>query len=300
MAGACNDPRRLLINADIALYRAKNRGRNRYEFFTESLQAEISRTKRIADDILNGLERNEFLPYFQPQFDATTLDITGVEALARWQHPTEGLLTPDFFLKTADELNVVATIDRIILEQALWQSCRWAANGIAIPKISVNVSSSRLHDDELIESLSGLDFAPGALSFELLESIFLDESDEAVARNIRRLKRRGIEIEIDDFGTGYASIVSLLKLRPRRLKIDRQLVKPIVRSGRQRHLVSSIIDIGRSLGIEVIGEGVETREHARILAKLGCNALQGYALARPMSSKALMAFVAAQKWRKAS
>jgi diguanylate cyclase (GGDEF)-like protein/PAS domain S-box-containing protein len=300
MAGAGDDPRRQLINADIALYRAKNRGRNRYEFFTESLQAEISRTKRVADEILNGLERNEFLPYFQPQFDATTLDITGVEALARWQHPTEGLLTPDFFLKTADELNVMATIDRIILEQALWQSCRWAANGIAIPKISVNVSSSRLHDDELIESLEGLDFAPGTLSFELLESIFLDESDEAVARNIRRLKRRGIEIEIDDFGTGYASIVSLLKLRPRRLKIDRQLVKPIVRSGRQRHLVSSIIDIGRSLGIEVIGEGVETREHARILAKLGCNGLQGYALARPMSSKALMAFVAAQKWRKAS
>lgn len=300
MAGACNDPKRLLINADIALYRAKNRGRNRFEFFTESLQSEISRTKRIADEILNGLERNEFLPHFQPQFDARTLDITGVEALARWQHPTEGLLTPNVFLKIAEELNVVATIDRIILEQTLWQSVRWAANGLSIPKVSVNVSSSRLHDDELIDSLSGLSFAPGTLSFELLESIFLDETNEAVARNIRRLKRRGIGIEIDDFGTGYASIVSLLKLRPQRLKIDRQLVMPIVKSGRQRHLVSSIIDIGKSLGIEVIGEGVETREHARILAKLGCNALQGYALARPMSGEALMDFVRAQEWRAAS
>ena len=153
--------KRLLIDADIALYRAKSDGRNRYEIFTASLKAEIVRTKRIADDILNGLERSEFLPYFQLQFDARTLDIAGVEALARWQHPTEGILTPDVFLKTADELNVVQLIDRIILEQTLWQSTRWKAAGITIPKMSVNVSAGRLYDADLIDSLDGIAIEPG-------------------------------------------------------------------------------------------------------------------------------------------
>lgn len=281
---------RLLMDADIALYRAKSNGRNRFEFFTASLKAEIVRNKFIADDILNGLERGEFLPYFQPQFDAKTLEIVGVEALARWRHPTEGLLAPHSFLRTADELNVVPLIDRSILDQALWQSTRWKAAGISIPKISVNVSAGRLHDADLIDSLDGISVEKGTLSFELLESIFLDESTDTIVANIEHLKRLGIDIEIDDFGTGYASIVSLIQVRPKRLKIDRQLIFPILESDCQRRLVASIIEIGRSLGIKVLAEGVETMEHAAILRDLGCDALQGYALARPMASEDLMDF----------
>ena len=132
---------------------------------------------------------------------------------------------------------------------------------------------------------------PGTVSFELVESIFLDESDELVTWNIEQIKELGIDIEIDDFGTGYASIVSLLKLKPRRLKIDRQLIMPIVGSPAQRSLVESIIDIGKSLGIEVIAEGVETMEHARILKELGCDMLQGFAFAMPMSSADFSQFV---------
>ncbi len=123
------DPKRLLVNADIALYRAKSRGRNRYQFFNEALQAEIVTTKRIADDILSGIERNEFVAYYQPQFDATTLAIVGVEALARWRHPTEGLLAPAAFMKIAEELNVVAIIDRMILEQTLKNFNEWRRRG---------------------------------------------------------------------------------------------------------------------------------------------------------------------------
>ncbi|MDF1606670.1 EAL domain-containing protein [Hoeflea sp. YIM 152468] len=290
--------RRLLVDADIALYRAKSNGRNRFEFFTSSLKAEIIRNKSIADDILNGLERAEFIPYFQPQFDARTLDIVGVEALARWQHPSEGVLAPDAFLKIADELNVVPLIDRAILEQTLWQSTRWKAAGISIPKMSVNVSSGRLYDADLIESLNGLTFDPGTLSFELLESIFLDSNNETIVANIAELKARGIDIEIDDFGTGFASIISLIQVKPARLKIDRQLISPIVDTDGQRNLVASIIDIGQSLGIGVIAEGVETMDHAAILRDLGCDTLQGYALARPMTSDHLMDFVRAQSWRK--
>ena len=289
--------KRLLIDADIALYRAKSNGRNRFEFFTAGLKAEIFRNKRVADDILNGLERKEFLPYFQPQFDAKTLDIVGVEALARWDHPSEGILAPDEFLKTAGELNVVPLIDRSILEQTLWQSTRWTAAGFSIPKMSVNVSAGRLYDADLMGSLDGIKIESGTLSFELLESIFLDDKNETIVANIERLRELGIEIEIDDFGTGFASIVSLIQIRPDRLKIDRQLVMPIVNCESQRRLVSSIIEIGQSLGIKVIAEGVETMEHAAILRDLGCDTLQGYALARPMSSDQLMEFVSSERWR---
>jgi len=290
--------KRLLIDADIALYRAKSNGRNRYEFFTSSLKAEIIRNKRIADGILKGLDRREFIPYFQPQFDARTLDIAGVEALARWVHPSEGVLTPDIFLKTADELNVIPLIDRSILEQTLWQSTRWKAAGLSIPKMSVNVSAGRLFDPDLIESLNGLSIERETLSFELLESIFLDDNNETIVANISQLKALGIDIEIDDFGTGFASIVSLVQIKPTRLKIDRQLVLPIVGSSSQRNLVSSIIDIGQSLGIKVVAEGVETMEHAALLRDLGCDTLQGYALGRPMTSEKLMDFVRKESWRK--
>ena len=290
--------KRLLIDADIALYRAKSNGRNRFEFFTASLKAEIVRTKRVADDILNGLERKEFLPHFQLQFDAKTLDIVGVEALARWEHPTEGMLTPDLFLPTAAELNVVPLIDRSILEQTLWQSTRWKAAGISIPKMSVNVSAGRLYDTDLIDSLDGIAIERGTLSFELLESIFLDDKNETIVANIERLKALGIDIEIDDFGTGFASIVSLIQVRPARLKIDRQLIMPIVNSHSQQRLIASMIEIGQSLGIKVVAEGVETMEHASILRDLGCDTLQGYALARPMASAELMQFVREERWRK--
>ena len=291
------DPQRLLINADIALYRAKGRGRNRYEFFTEALQADVVNTKRVADEILNGLEHDEFVPYYQPQFDAHTLDVVGTEALARWLHPSGTVVAPAGFMSVAEDLNVVSTIDRVILEQALQDRAAWAARGIHVPRLSVNVSARRLQDEGLADTLRRHAIAPGTLSFELVESIFLDESDDVVLFNIDQIKELGIDIEIDDFGTGYASIISLTKLKPRRLKIDRQIVQPIVESKAQRQLVTSIVDIGKSLGIEVVGEGVETLEHAHILRDLGCDILQGYAFARPMSAKDLAAFIKAGNWR---
>jgi diguanylate cyclase (GGDEF)-like protein len=293
-------PKQLLIDADLALYRAKKRGRNRYEFFDASLKAEIVSNKTLADEILTGLERREFLPYFQPKFDTQSLDIVGVEALARWHHPTRGLLAPDSFLDTADELNVVPLIDRAILEETLWQSARWEAAGIHIPKKSVNVSAGQLQDPDLIERLDDLPIKRGELSFELLESIFLDDQNQIVASNIEQLTKRGIEIEIDDFGTGYASIISLLQLRPTRLKIERRLIAPIATATCQRQLVASIIEIGKSLGISVVAEGVETFDHVSVLRELGCDVLQGFAFAVPMPSDKLIDFVRENRWREAA
>jgi EAL domain-containing protein (putative c-di-GMP-specific phosphodiesterase class I) len=220
--------------------------------------------------------------------------------LARWQHPTLGLKSPDAFLAIAEELNVVATIDRLILEQSLADLDRWAEAGIVVPRASVNVSLRRLHDEDLIKGLRQLDIQPGRISFELVESIYLDENDAIVGWNIDQIKDLGIDIEIDDFGTGYASIVSLQKLRPKRLKIDKQLVDPIVEEPAQRRLLASIVDIGKSMGIEVVAEGVETMEQARLLRELGCDILQGYAFAKPMSASDLAGFITAQRWRKAS
>ena len=286
------DDKRLLIDADIALYRAKRRGRNRYEFFTEALQAEIVSTKQMADDILNGIEQGQFVAWYQPQFNARTHEICGVEALARWEHPARGVVSPDLFMPIAEDLNVVATIDRMILEQTLAWMDVWRAQGLVVPRASVNVSARRLRDENLVKSLKKLDIAPGTISFELVESIYLDESDDIVAWNIDQIRELGIDIEIDDFGTGYASIVSLLKLRPRRLKIDRQLVMPVVESEGQRQLIASIVDIGHSMGIGVVAEGVETDEHAKIVTGLEADILQGYAFAKPLSPASLERFVA--------
>ena len=292
--------KRLLVNADIALYRAKKRGRDRFEFFTEALQAEIVETKKLADDILRGLESHEFEAFYQPQFDARSRDIVGVEALVRWRHPRLGLLTPERFMRVAEELNVVSAIDRLVLEQGLRDHAAWRAAGLTIPTLSVNVSARRLHDEELIAQLRSMNIEPGIVAFELVESIFLDEEDEVAMANIDAIKQLGIDVEIDDFGTGYASIVSLMKLQPARLKIDRQFIAPIMESSRQRRLVRSIIDIGQSLGIGIVAEGVESMDHATALERMGCDILQGYAFARPMSAQTLETFVRGQQWKSAS
>ncbi|MGR6467147.1 bifunctional diguanylate cyclase/phosphodiesterase [Rhizobium sp. PAMB 3182] len=285
----------LLINADIALYEAKRRGRNRVEFFSDELRAVAVSNKRTADEILRGLEHGEFIPYFQPQFDARTLEIAGVEALARWEHPEKGMLPPSAFLPIAEALNNVAQIDASILHQALFQYHRWQAAGLAIPQVSVNISAQRLLDDGLIEKLREIAPAPGSLSFELLESISFDDEDDMLLSRIKAIKELGIAIELDDFGTGYASIISLINLSPRRLKIDRQLIKPVLSGESQKQLVRSIIDIGRSRGIESVAEGIETMEHASLLRDLGCDLLQGFALARPMSADQFLAFAKAYK-----
>jgi EAL domain-containing protein (putative c-di-GMP-specific phosphodiesterase class I) len=188
----------------------------------------------------------------------------------------------------------------MILEQALTEFRDWRTRGLRVPRLSVNVSLRRLHDENLLPGLRDLHIEPGALSFELVETIYLDDRDDRFSRTIEQVKELGIDVEIDDFGTGYASIVSLTKLKPRRLKIDRQLVTPIVRSDAQRRLVRSIVEIGRSLDIEIVAEGVETMEHARILRELGCDILQGYAFARPMAGADLERFISGRARRIAS
>ncbi|KQQ38877.1 diguanylate cyclase [Rhizobium sp. Leaf306] len=291
------DTTQLLLNADIALYRAKKSGRNRFEFFSSQSYEELVGKKGVADDVLAGLEQRAFIPFYQLQFDATSLEIVGVEALARLQTPDGGLHSPAVFLPVAKELGVVADIDSMILEAALEDFRTWQQAGLGIPKLSVNVSYERLYDPALTAKLRALNLEPGILSFELLESIFLDQCDEEILRRLTELRELGISLEIDDFGTGHASMVSLLKVCPRALKVDRELVAGATNSKEQQALLRSIVEIGRSLDIQVVAEGVETEDDIAILRDLGCDSLQGYALARPMPASELTAYVQRQPWR---
>ncbi|MEM9140112.1 MAG: GGDEF domain-containing phosphodiesterase, partial [Pseudomonadota bacterium] len=294
MRGGDIRPRELLVNADMALYRAKSRGRGCYEYFSADLQAEIVRSKTTADAIRAGLPRGEFVPYFQAQIDARTFQIAGFEALARWHHPTDGVLSPAAFLGIAEDLNVVSQIDRAMLEATLRHYRAWTDEHLPVPRLSINVSSRRLREPDLIAGLRELNLPRGVFSFELLESAFLDNADEQIVWNLDMLREMGLDVELDDFGSGHASIISLIKLRPDALKIDRELIATITTDPSRRDLVRSIIDIGRSLNVRVVAEGVETLGQADLLRDLGCDTLQGYVFSKPMPAQAVPGFI--QDW----
>ncbi len=283
----------LLAESDVALYRSKKLGRNRVEFFAPHLKTGLSRDRRIAEHVKVGLERGEFIPFYQLQVDARTQSIVGIEALARWRHPQRGLLAPESFMKVAATLGLIAEFDAAILRAIIRDRQSWETLGVTVPRIAVNTSAARLSDPTLVDQLKQLQIEPHTLSFELLETVFLDEIEEDVLTNIAALKQMEIDIEVDDFGSGHASIIGLLKLKPKRLKIDQRLVMPIIKSREQRSLIRSIVGIAKTLGIGVIAEGVETQAHARLLRRLGCDTLQGYAIAHPVSSLDLCARLAA-------
>lgn len=281
---AVGDADKLLSYADLALYQSKQNGKGCYSVFRPPLYHAAKQQRQLADDIIHGLERDEFVAYFQGQYCAKTHNLCGAESLVRWNHPQRGLLGPQDFLDTAEQLGVVGAIDQAVLEQAIEVKKNWKRQGLDLPRISVNVSAKRLGDKNLIANLEKLDFNPSEVTFELVESTFLDKSDELVAWNIDQIREMGIDIEIDDFGTAYASIISLTHLLPNRLKIDRQLVAPTIESESQRELVRSIVHIGHVMGIGSVAEGIETMDHALIMRAMGVDILQGYAFCKPISA----------------
>ncbi|MVS98823.1 sensor domain-containing protein [Devosia marina] len=282
---------RLLGDADAALYRAKAAGGGRYEFFTAELRTELEVARRTAEEVMDAIAQRQFVPFYQPIVDARTHEVVSLEALARWRHPVQGTLAPARFMKAAEERQVLSVIDGMILEQAVADMKDWREKGIVIPSVSVNVSLNRLADEDLLCALRKLEFEPGTLSFELLESIFLDDERDDFCANIEGIRKMGIGIDIDDFGTGHTSFLSLFRLNPRRFKIDRQLVQPIIESQEKRAVIKSIIGMGKTLGLKVVAEGVETKAHADLLRRLGCDYLQGYAFARPMSAENLQTWL---------
>lgn len=281
----------LLTNSDVALYKAKRAGRGQVAVFSQADIEEMRRTKALADDIMRGLEEAEFLPFYQPQIDARTGEVVGVEALARWHHPEEGILAPDQFLSVASDLNVVADIDQMIFEKAIAE-CESAFKGLGVlPSLSFNVSVKRIQFEEIQRIRNIAASYSGEVAFELLETIFLEEEGEAFLMQLDLLRDMGIKLEVDDFGSGRASIVALQRIDPDRLKIDRRLVMPIKKGNSAARLVQSIIEIGNALDIEIIAEGVETIEQVRVLTDLGTDRLQGYFFSRPLDLDGLCGYL---------
>jgi diguanylate cyclase (GGDEF)-like protein/PAS domain S-box-containing protein len=275
--GAPPDAASLLNDADIALYEAKRVGRNRSAVFTPRLRALAEKRKRIADELVKALADDDIVPFFQPQVSADTKEFVGVEALVRWRHRTEGLVSPGVFLPVAEDLGLMSEIDEIILAKSLGMVERLKAGGVCVPKISVNVSYRRLADSNLGCQLGHAAHWPCRVAFELLETIDFDRGSDELVFILDDLRERGVEIEIDDFGSGRASITTLLKIRPKRIKIDQQLVG-VVESDlpRESPILRAIGQMGRSLGIAMTAEGVETEMQARVLRRIGCDVLQGF------------------------
>lgn len=251
----------------------------------------MKRNKALADDVLRAVEAGEFEPFYQPIVDARTGRTVALEALARWRHPDKGVLLPGTFLSVATDLSVARDIDRLIFERALAE-CQDAFGGWALPpSLSFNVSEDRLSHDTMDTIRRQVAGYAGQVSFELLETIFLEEQDDDFLCRLDELRAHGIAVEVDDFGSGRASVVALQRINPDRLKIDRRLVALVASGSGGLRLLRSIIEIGQALEMGVTAEGVETREQADILAGLGCDRLQGYYFARPMAFADLVHFL---------
>ena len=283
-----SDGDQILAQANIALRQAKQQGPGIYLFFTTEMGAAVEQNQVMSDQIIEALEADEIIPHYQPLYDAKTRQIVAVEALARWQHPTRGLLPAASFIDLANDLKVTARIDEVILNQACWDAVTWAHGDLGIDRISVNISASRLSQPSFIEQLKSLMIERGQLSIELTETIHFETASDRVWTHIEELRDLEIGIELDDFGTGHASMASLMRLRPQRIKIARELIDPILTSETNRKLVATIIDLCHSMGTVTVAEGVETEAHAKVLTEMGCGLLQGYALAKPMSHSDLV------------
>lgn len=279
----------LLVNADVALYKAKEKGRGRYEFFTPHLNDELLRTKARSDAILRGIEHNEFLPHYQLQYDAKTFQPVGAEALVRWDHPEEGLLPPADFMPIAININRMADIDHLMLTTVLrdWVA-HWRDNPM-MKRLAINLSTQRLNDNRFLSQLRELGVPRDTFSFEVTEEVNLDGHSKHLLGVIQNVQAQGYDIALDDFGAGHASILTMQKIMPQRLKIAKPLVDQLTGSSRQNLFVKTVIDLARSQNVEVVAEGVETRKQALCLRDLGCDLLQGFYFSKPMSAQAINA-----------
>lgn len=277
------DAAKAIVHSDLALYDVKRNGRDGWRFFTGALGEASQRRQALFDKVLDAIKNKSFVPYYQLQFYADDLALRGAEVLCRWHDPDYGWISPFEALSAAEELGVVSKIDEILFEKVAHDLETLSETGLYLPKVSFNVTADRLLKTDLGQELRSKINQNTMISIELLESMSLDNPSEAVMWAIDSLKDQGIGIEIDDFGSSKASLAGLMAVSPNAMKIDRAIIMPIVESQRHYELVKKIIDIGSALELEVVAEGVETNEHIERLRTLGCDALQGFGLARPMT-----------------
>ncbi len=284
----------LMKNADTAMYHAKERGKNNFQFYQSDMNASALERLELESDLRHALEQRQFLLHYQPQFSADGQRLTGAEAVLRWQHPTRGLLLPGEFIPVLEEIGLVVEVGDWALGEACRQIGDWQSRGVPVPKVSVNLSARQFSDGLLgqrvakILEVSGI--APESLELELTESTLMRDVGEAM-RILTGLKQLGPSIAVDDFGTGYSSLNYLKQFPIDVLKIDRSFVDGLPEGEQDAQIARAIIAMSHSLGMCVIAEGVEQRAQLDFLRAHGCDEVQGYLLGRPMPADRFEAHV---------
>ncbi|WP_196220710.1 putative bifunctional diguanylate cyclase/phosphodiesterase, partial [Roseibium hamelinense] len=276
----------LLVHADLALYRSKDSGKDRWCFFTSDMKIDSDAEARTEQELRTAIRNNEFFLVFQPQVNIRTQKVTGIEALIRWNHPTRGVLGPGAFLPVVEKSNLAATVGDIVIDKALAAARSWMDRDLDFGRIAVNLSPSHLTSGTLLNDFNAAmkkhGVGPEHLTAEVLESVFLDDERSDNSQVLEELHRLGVHIELDDFGTGYASLSHVADLPINGLKIDRSFTAQILDDGKKEVVVNQLIHLARSLDIGVICEGVETDAQFDRLRMMGDFSVQGYLIARPM------------------
>ncbi len=280
------DAEALLSHADVALYRAKAEGRGTYRFFTEAMDTEVRGRVKLTSELRDAINSNQLFLMYQPQVDTETGRIIGFEALARWNHPTRGIVSPIEFIPIAEKSGLIVALGRWVLREACRQMKEWLAAGVAPPLVAVNVSALQFKkslelENDIVAILAETGLPPERLELEITESVFMEVSrdrDEA----LQRLRKSGVRIAIDDFGTGYSSLQYLGRLPVNRIKIAQNFMRSLTPGSRNATIVRTAIGMARDLGLDAILEGVETAEQLRMIKSWSGQKVQGFYFSKPL------------------
>ncbi|MFA9440619.1 EAL domain-containing protein [Uliginosibacterium sp. sgz301328] len=279
----------LLKNADVAMYGAKQSGRNRYQYFVPEMNERANERLRLEGALRHAIERNELTLHFQPQWDVASASVRSCEALVRWQHPQRGQMLPMLFIPLAEESGLIHPLGEWILTRACEQQVKWARTGHDLT-VAVNISALQFQQadfaDRVARIIGQTGIVPNRLELELTESAVMAPGDDLIAR-MNRVGALGVRLALDDFGTGYSSLAYLRRLPIHRLKIDRSFVQDLPGDTEDAAIASATLSLARDLGMTVVAEGVETAAQRDFLAARGCHVLQGYFISRPLTADAL-------------
>ncbi|MEG4347215.1 EAL domain-containing protein [Microcoleus sp. A003_D6] len=279
------DAETLLKNADAAMYKAKQKGRNNYQFYTRAIGSKVSEELNLENHLYRALKKSEFVLHYQPQINLNTGQIVGMEALIRWQHPERGLIAPDRFIPLAEETGLICQMDEWVMRTACLQNRAWQLLGLPPMRIAVNLSARQFLQPNTVQTiaeiLSETELNPEYLEIEITESIAMTDVNFTVSV-LRQLQQMGIHISLDDFGTGYSSLWSLKNFPLNNLKIDKSFVADLQEGSSGATIVKLAIALGQGLNLQVIAEGVETAEQLAFLQSLHCDMGQGYFFSKPI------------------
>ncbi|EMM6762523.1 EAL domain-containing protein [Pluralibacter gergoviae] len=282
--------RDLMFNADAAMYHTKHAGRNGYHFFQPSMNTFARHQLQLTNDLWSAIDRQELSLHYQPKFRTTSKELIGFEALLRWRHPHQGLLTPDLFLPLAEKTGAIIPVGNWVINEACRQLAAWRSAGKLRWSIAVNLSPLQFEHQQLVAivtaALARHQIPPELLILEITETTAMRNPEQSIAM-LNSLTQIGIKASIDDFGTGYSSLLYLKRLPACELKIDRAFVKELAGESEDATIVSAIVALARTLKLNVVAEGVETQQQLEFLTALGCDTLQGYFLGKPMCASSI-------------